>query len=110
VHAEQVPTDEVTVLTISVVPDGRLLATVTVKGIVIEPGPPTVTSWVQGLPARLLGLHVQPDPVKVVLVGTVSVSVVDASVPPPSVTVRWYTSTSPGPTWVVGPTGVPLTE
>jgi hypothetical protein len=46
VHTEQVPSDEVTVLTISV-PAGRLAATVTVNGTVIEPGPATVSSWVQ---------------------------------------------------------------
>jgi hypothetical protein len=98
-----------TVLTISVEPAGRLVATVTVNSTVIEPGPATVTSCVQELPAWLLG-HLQAAPVKVVLAGTVSVSVVDASVPPPLVTVRWYTSTSFGPTRVVGPAGTPLIE
>src|SRR6516162_2076210 len=34
VHTEQVPSDEVTVLTISVVPAGRLVATVTTNGTV----------------------------------------------------------------------------
>jgi len=89
VHSEQVPSDEVAVLTIAVVPAARLAATVTAKMTVIEPGPATVSSSVQGLPAWLLGLHFQPAPVKVVLAGTVSVSVVDPSVPPPLVTVRW---------------------
>ena len=110
VHTEQVPSDEVTVLTISVVPAGRLVATVTTNGTVIEPGPATVTSWVQGLLAWLLGLHLQPAPVEVVLAGTVSVRVVVPGLPPELVTVRWYTSTSFGPTCVVGPAGVPFTE
>ena len=86
---EHVPFDEVTLLAMMVVPAGRLAATVTVNSTVVEPGPATVTSWVQGLPAWLFGLHLQAAPVKVVWAGTVSVSVVEASVPPPLVTVRW---------------------
>jgi hypothetical protein len=110
VHDEQVPTDEVTVLTIVAVPAGKVAPTVTSNGTVVELFAATVTTSVQVLPAASLGVQVQPVPVKVVLAGTVSVSVVVPGVPPPLVTVMSYPSTSFGPTCVVGPAGVPFTE
>jgi len=110
VHDEQVPVDEVALLTIVVVPAGKVGATVTSNGTVVELSAAAVTSSVQVLPAESSGAQVQPVPVNVVLAGTVSVSVVEAGLPPVSMTVRWYTSTSFGPTSVLGPAGVPLTE
>jgi hypothetical protein len=105
-HDEQVPVDEVTVLTIVVVAGGRVAATVTSNGTVVELLAATVTSWMHVPSAASLGVQVQPVPVKVVLAGTVSVRVVVPGVPPPLVTVRLYTSTSFGPTSVDGPAGV----
>jgi len=110
VHDEQIPVDEVTVLIIVAVPAGKVAATVTWNGTVVELLAATVTSWVHVLPAASLGVQVQPVPVKVVLAGTFSVRVVDPALPPRSVTVRLYTSVSFGPTVAVGPAGALLTE
>jgi hypothetical protein len=87
VHDEQIPVDEVTVLTIVAVPAGKVALTVTSNGTVAELLAATVTARVQVLPAESSGVQVHPVPVKVVLVGTFSVSVVDPALPPPSVTV-----------------------
>jgi hypothetical protein len=83
VHREQVPVDEVMVLTMLEAPTGRLAPTVTSNDTVAELLPATVTSWAQVLPAPL-ALHVQPSVAgpKVVLGGTVSISVVVPGLPP----------------------------
>ena len=64
----QVPAVEVTTLLISVVFGARGLATVTVKSLVTEVGSvgelagPTVTAWVQGVPAGEAGTAAQVGP------------------------------------------------
>src|SRR5262249_56608357 len=91
----QVPTEEVTTLLTWVVLGGSGVATVTVKWTTTEVGSvalfagPTVTAWVQGVPAGEAGALVQvgpqpslPGPVEVVLAGTSSLRGVVAAVPP----------------------------